>query len=210
VRDGVIAAEASRNAERSQVASLPALVTQVLAAANVDVSAVDGLAVSIGPGSFTGLRIGLAFAKGLAYAAGVPVVPVPTLEALAWGAEAAPGASVCAAIDARKGEIHAALFTIAADGAPERQTPDRAWTVHELVAALPVGVIVVGDADTEYGEVLAARGHVRVAAEYPPRGGVVARLGAARLAGGDRWGIDALEPVYVRPADAALPERPLR
>jgi tRNA threonylcarbamoyladenosine biosynthesis protein TsaB len=209
-RDGVIVAEASGSTDRSHGAFLPALVTEVLAAATIDVSAIGGVAVSIGPGSFTGLRIGLAFAKGLAYAAAVPLAPVSTLEALAWGAEADPGSSVCAAIDARKGEIYAALFTVAADGTPERQTPDRAWTAHELVAALPVGAIVVGDAAAEYGEVLATRGQVRAAAEYPPRGGVVARLGAARLAAGDRWALDALEPVYVRPADATLPERPLR
>jgi len=209
-RDDRIVAEVARGAEGAHLASLPALVAQVLTEAGVEVSALDGVAVSIGPGSFTGLRIGLAFAKGLAYAGGIPVAAVPTLEALAWGAEAAPGASVCAAIDARKGELYAALYRIESDGTPAVQLPERAWTVDELVASLPAGAIVVGDADVAYGEVLGTRAQVRPAATHPPRGGWIARLGATRLAGGTRWPIDALEPTYVRPADAMLPERPLR
>jgi len=208
--DGTIVAEMSRAADRSHVASLPGLVKQVLAAAAVELDTLDGVAVSIGPGSFTGLRIGLALAKGLAYAGGVPLVPVPTLEALAWAAGGEPGASVCAAIDARKGEIYAARFAIATDGAPLRQTPDRAWDAHELAASLPAGTIVVGDADAEYGALFGSGLRVRASAEHPPRGGIVARLGAALLAGGHRWPIETLEPAYLRPADATLPEKPLR
>jgi tRNA threonylcarbamoyladenosine biosynthesis protein TsaB len=210
VRDGVVVAEAARRAERSHAAFLPDLVTDVLATADVDVRALEAVAVSIGPGSFTGLRIGLAFAKGLAYAAGIPVAPVSTLEAWASGADAEPGTSVCAAIDARKGEIYAALFSVAPDGTVERRTADLVWTAEGLAAALPIGTLVVGDADTDYGEVLAARGRVRPAADHPPRGGMVARIGADRLARGERGPLAALQPVYVRPADATLPERPLR
>jgi len=210
VHDDVIVAEASRRADRSHAVSLPALVLQVLDEAGIESASVGGLAVSIGPGSFTGLRVGLAFAKGLAWAGRVPLAPVPTLEALAWVAEAAPGSRVCAAIDARKGEIYAALFTIGPTGAPVRETPDRAWNAHDLAARLPDGTIVVGDADVEYGDVLGVRAHLRPGATHPPRGGVVARLGAARLRLGGHQPLDALEPVYVRPADATLPERPLR
>jgi len=76
---------------RSHTASLPALVDRVLADAGVTIGDVEGLAVSIGPGSFTGLRIGLALAKGIAFAGGLPLVGVPTLEALAHVADAAPG-----------------------------------------------------------------------------------------------------------------------
>src|SRR5262249_61451594 len=82
----------------------------------VAIDELEAVAVSIGPGSFTGLRIGLALAQGLAFAGGIGCVGVPTLEALAWSAEAAPGTSICAAIDARKQEVYAALFTATAAG----------------------------------------------------------------------------------------------
>ena len=86
---------------RSHTVSLPELVARVLAAGGVGIEDVEGIAVSIGPGSFTGLRIGLGLAKGLAYAGGLPLVAVPTLDALAWVADARPGETICAALDAR-------------------------------------------------------------------------------------------------------------
>src|SRR5207244_11208452 len=130
---------------RSHTASLPLLVERVLSDAGLVLEDVEGIAVSIGPGSFTGLRIGLALAKGLAFAGGLPLVGVPTLEALAWVVDAAPGTSVCAALDARKREVYAALFALEAGG-PRRLTPDLALAPEALAARLPRPCTVVGDA----------------------------------------------------------------
>ena len=101
VRDGVVLADAAEPESRSHAKSLPGLVARALAEAGVELGGLDALAVSIGPGSFTGLRIGLGWAKGVAFAARIPLVTVPTLEALAWAADAAAGEQVCAALDAR-------------------------------------------------------------------------------------------------------------
>jgi tRNA threonylcarbamoyladenosine biosynthesis protein TsaB len=197
-------AEAVRPESRSHGASLPLLVAEVLAAAGTSIDAVDGIAVSIGPGSFTGLRIGLGWAKGVALAGRLPLVGVPTLEALAHVADASPGEPVCAALDARKGEVYAALFT-AVDGGVRRLTPDLALKPDDLAARLAPGCVLVGDAGEVYREALAPHAVVRPFATHHPRGAVVARLGFARLAAGEGRNSGDLEPVYVRPPEAELP-----
>jgi len=203
-RDGVVVAEGVHREPRSHTASLPGLVERVLRDAGLGVDDVEGLAVSIGPGSFTGLRISLALAKGLAFAGGLPLVGVPTLEALAHVAEAPPGETICAALDARKREVYAALF-VAGDAAPRRLTPDLALSPEALAAQLTPPCVLVGDAGERYRDVLAPHATLRPFATHHPRGGVVARLGSARLAAGERANIGTLEPTYVRPPDAELP-----
>jgi tRNA threonylcarbamoyladenosine biosynthesis protein TsaB len=204
-----VLAEGTQRESRSHVASLPGLVERVLGAAGVSITDVEAVAVSIGPGSFTGLRIALGFAKGLVLAGGLPLVGVPTLEALAWVADAAPGETVCAALDARKREVYAALFETTADG-PRRRSPDMALAPDALGTRLVPPCVLVGDAGEVYGEILGRAAAVRPFATHHPRGGVVARLGAARLAAGERADPGTLEPVYVRPPDAELPRAPAR
>jgi len=189
---------------RSHTESLPALLERVLAAGGVTLEDVDGLAVSIGPGSFTGLRVSLALAKGIAFAGGLPLAPVSTLEALAWVADAAPGDTICAALDARKHEVYAALFAAEAGG-PRRLSPDVAQSPEQLAAELPGACVLVGDASEAYGDVLGVRATVRPFATHHPRGGVIARLGWQRLVSGEGVNLGELEPVYIRPPDAQLP-----
>jgi len=203
-RDGAVLAEGAQHESRSHTASLPSLVERVLGEAGLALEDVEGLAVSIGPGSFTGLRIGLALAKGIAFAGGLPLVGVPTLEALAWVADAEPGTTICAALDARKREVYAALFAADASG-PRRLTPDLALAPAALAARLPRPCTLVGDAGEVYGEVLGAHARLLPFATHHPRGGVIARLGGARLAAGETANLGTLEPVYVRPPDAELP-----
>jgi tRNA threonylcarbamoyladenosine biosynthesis protein TsaB len=203
-RDGRVLAEDVHRESRSHTASLPALVERVLDAASLAIDDVEAVAVSIGPGSFTGLRIGLALAKGIAYAGGLPLVGVPTLEALAEIADAPCGSTICAAIDARKQEVYAALFE-ATGGAPRRLTADLALRPEALAARLTAPCVVVGDAGDVYGDVLGARSTLRPFATHHPRGGVIARLGRERLAAGQAANAGTLEPVYVRAPDAELP-----
>jgi tRNA threonylcarbamoyladenosine biosynthesis protein TsaB len=199
-----VLAEGVHRESRSHTGSLPALVDRVLADGGRALDEVDAIAVSIGPGSFTGLRIGLALAKGIAFAGGIPLVAVPTLEALACVAEARPGEAVCAALDARKREVYAALFEAGDDG-PRRLTADLALRPEALAERLPRPCILVGDAGDVYGAILGARATLRPFATHHPRGGVIARRGAARLAAGEAANPGALEPVYVRLPDAELP-----
>ncbi len=201
----MILAEDVERTEGAHTARLPALITRVLARAELGVADLDAVAVSIGPGSFTGLRVSLALAKGLVFAGGLRLVAVPTLDALALAAEASPGATVCAALDARKREVYAALFHVAGDGRPERLTPDLALTPAALVERLPAGCVLVGDAAEVYPDVLGGRGTVRSFATHHPRGGLVARLGEERLTRGDVDDPGTLEPAYVRSPEAELP-----
>jgi tRNA threonylcarbamoyladenosine biosynthesis protein TsaB len=120
-------------------ALLPAI-DALLSDARVALSAVEGFAVSIGPGSFTGLRIGVATVKGLAFGTARPAIAVPTLAAIA---EHAPGpAPVVAVLDARRGEVYAAGF---AAGAPAEWLPEGVVPIASLATRLPAGCRVVGE-----------------------------------------------------------------
>jgi tRNA A37 threonylcarbamoyladenosine modification protein TsaB len=119
-------------------------------------------------------RIGLGLAKGIVFAGGLRLAAVPTLEALAQVAEAAPGQTVCAALDARKHEVYAALFT---GGPRPERPPDAALAPEALPGASIPTCVVIGDAGEAYGEVLGARATLLPFASHHPRGGVVARLG---------------------------------
>ncbi len=100
-----------------------------------DLSELDVIAVAHGPGSFTGLRIGMAEAKGLAWALEKPVVGVSTLEAMAFGGPDMEGTMLCCAMDARRGQVYNALFEVR-DGKPHRLTEDRAIAIADLEGEL--------------------------------------------------------------------------
>lgn len=204
--DGTVVAERSAPAEGSHAVSLLPLIDAVLRQSACSVAALDAIAVSTGPGSFTGLRIGLSVAKGLACATGLHLVAVPTLEALARTVTDAP-VPVCALLDARKGELYAACFAPGAQGF-RRLTDDMLLTPEALLARLPRPCTVVGDAVVTYGEFLQRRlgGAVTLLPfdTHSPRGGVVAGMGAARLRAGTADPLSEIEPRYIRPSEAEL------
>ncbi len=182
---------------------MPALIEQALARAAVEWRDVDGLAVSIGPGSFTGLRIGLSLAKGIAYAGNLPIAAVPTLEALAWAAEPHEGDEVWAVLDARMKEVYAAKFQLSGTTLV-RRTDDEALTPDALAPRIPATAVIVGDAPPAYPVLAASGARVLPFTTHHPRGAIVARLGAAMLRSGRSADIGALEPAYVRASQAEL------
>ena len=181
-------------------------IDRVLADAGLGLKDLSGLAVAIGPGSFTGLRIGLSTVKGLATTTGLPVVGVPTLEAMAW---AMPFAAhpICPMLDARKAEVYAGLFRFT-EGAVTRVMPEAALRPEELVERIDGPTIFLGDGARAYAgllhEALGAR------ALFPPvalRGGnpaLVAELGLWRLRRGAADSLEHLVPMYLRPSEAEL------
>lgn len=102
--------------------------------AEMEMKQIDCFAVAQGPGSFTGIRIGIATVKGLAWAADKPCIGVSTLAAMAWNGVAA-GGLICAVMDARRSEVYNALFRIE-DGRPIRLCPDRAISLSALTEEL--------------------------------------------------------------------------
>ena len=147
-RDGALLAQTVQNNGLTHSRTLLPMVDGLLRGADLRLDQLDAVAVACGPGSFTGVRIGVSTVKGLCWGAGLPAVGVSTLEAMAWHGAAAPdGAVICCAMDARRGQIYNALFTFS-DGAPQRLCPDRAISLDELCAEiknLKKTIFIVGD-----------------------------------------------------------------
>jgi tRNA threonylcarbamoyladenosine biosynthesis protein TsaB len=181
---------------------LLALAEQVLSEAGLGWGDVERLAVGVGPGSFTGLRIGVATARALAQASGLELVGVSTLEALARGAgdgAASEPRPVLAVLDARRGEAFAAAW-LGAERllAPAALAPD---ALAAAVAALPAPPLAAGDGAVRFRERLEAIG-----ADVPPDDAAVHRVSARehlRLAvGAPAGGLDQTLPEYLRVPDA--------
>jgi len=111
-------------------------IDQLLKTAGLDIQGMTGFAVAAGPGSFTGIRIGLATVKALAFASGRPVAAVSSLEALALKLRDEPAGYLCPITDAKKGEVYAALYEAQADGLAE-VVPQAARTPDDFLARLP-------------------------------------------------------------------------
>jgi len=136
MRDDVLLGQAFQNSGLTHSRTLLPMAEDLLKNLDVKLSDVDLLAVSYGPSSFTGIRIGVAAVKGLAWALEKPVCGVSTLEAMANLAIAAgEGTLVCCAMDARRNQVYNALFEIK-DGVPVRLTEDRPIAVEDLIAEL--------------------------------------------------------------------------
>lgn len=170
--------------------------------AELRLSDVDLIAVAHGPGSFTGIRIGVATVKGLAWAAEKPCVGVSTLEAMAWHGLAV-GGYICPVMDARRSQVYNALFKIE-HGRPVRMTEDRPIALDELskeVMALNAPVFLVGDG-------------AALCFEYFTAHGVPCVMAPDNLRWQDAWGVamaaadktpgnaDELLPVYLRLSQA--------
>ncbi len=181
--------------------TLLALVRRALAASRLQPEDISLYVVTAGPGSFTGLRIGMALIKGLAFAHGTPAVAVSTLHALACAYEGLPGTLVTA-LDARRSEVYWAAF--AGGDAPCRLAPDSTGPLAQLapfVEGAKGPVYFVGDGAPLCYEAFGANGKVcRLPGGSPPS---IAR-GAAEAAGAAEGATEAgaLRPVYLRLSQA--------
>ena len=142
--DEKLVAQSFQNCGLTHSRTLLPMVENLLANCGVSLADVDAIAVAHGPGSFTGVRIGVATVKGLALGADKPCLGVSTLEAMAWGARAL-GGDLCCVMDARAGQVYNALFTVE-DGKVRRLCDDRAIKLTELAEEIgEAPYFLVGD-----------------------------------------------------------------
>lgn len=197
--EGAVAVREERAGQRHSDLLVP-MVMDLLAEAGLTLGQLDGLAYGMGPGSFTGLRIACGVAQGLALGAGLPVLGVSTLEALAEEAHAATGADrVLACLDARMHEVYAGLY---------QQDPQgwiaQAGPVVCPPAGVPVpphpGYVGIGSGFAAHAGLAAglAVPLARILPEGVPHARAIARLAAPRFQRGEGLPAEGAEPVYIR------------
>jgi tRNA threonylcarbamoyladenosine biosynthesis protein TsaB len=211
VRGNRVLSELAGDGERTHGERLPLDLMRALALAAVALDDVELLAVAVGPGSFTGLRVGIASMQGLAIAAGLRIVPVSALDALAnIGANvsrrSAEGAEAVAVwMDAQRGEVFSALYDASGTQSmiePTSLSPTR--TLDEWAARLPHGPLrFIGDGATRYAAAIHDRLGTR--AEIVPSPPLAAVIGQLAAAAPDRAVLPhAVVPIYIRKPDAEL------
>ena len=201
-RDGALLSQYSQCSALTHSRTLLPMAEDLLKNAEFSMADIDLFAVAHGPGSFTGIRIGVSTVKGLAWALEKPCVGVSTLEAMAWHGLAA-GGLICPVMDARRSQVYNALFHIT-DGRPQRLTPDRPIALAELaeeLRALDEPVFLVGDGTA-------------LAESYLKQQGLPFRAAPENLLWQSAWGVamaaadktpgtaDDLLPVYLRLSQA--------
>ena len=210
VRDGRVQADASGDGRVVHAARLPGDALALLPPLGLTLEAVDLFAVCLGPGGFTGLRVGIASAQGLAFATGRPIVGVSALDALAVAALPPDGPDAVAGVwmDAARGEVFAARYR------PDATHLFGVAAIDDPVSAPPADVAAAWAADAGPGvAVWIGEGVERYRGLVPPAATVVptprlapfiALLGGLAAGAGQAGRPHALRPLYVRAADAEL------
>jgi len=206
--EGILAERMVLNKRTHSVNLLP-MIKAVLEDSEVDRRRLAGIAVSGGPGSFTGLRIGMSTAKALAQVWELPVVGISTLETLVHPL-AGHGSYVCPVLNARKNEVYTALYDCTAPD-PVLLLSSRAIRIEELIKILSdynKPVTFLGDGVSVYGPRLKAE-MAQLAMFAPmavsfPRGAAVAELGLKALRGGQGISPFKLQPEYIRLPEAEV------
>jgi tRNA threonylcarbamoyladenosine biosynthesis protein TsaB len=180
-------------------------IEELLAGASLSSADLGGVAVTLGPGSFTGVRIGMATAKGLAYSLGISLTGLSTLEVLARAAlpdrTSAPR-SLCAVMDAGRGEVYAALFTKEGDEL-RRDSADRSYRPADLADIVPPGACAAGDGSGLLRGALSGSGRdIEVIEPWPALAGPLALWACMTLAPGSGYDSGGVRPNYIRPSDA--------
>lgn len=215
VRSGHTRSEGLAPTDRGNHAEiLLPLVDTILKRAALPLSEISAFAVSIGPGSFTGLRIGLSTVKGLAFGWNIPVVGVPTLLAVAARVTDWDGL-ICPFLDARKKEVYAALFCKKAETL-ERLTQDLVCAPESIIRSIQSSgyrepCLFIGDGIKVYGDLIKSSlgddAVITLGESYPSTAFAVARLGEERVRRQEFDPLGPLVPLYLRPSEAELKRR---
>ena len=194
-----LVAEHTLNILKAHSSRLMPAIDQVLKWANLTVHELDGFAVGIGPGSFTGMRIGVSTVKTLCYSLGKPIVGVSTLAAIAYNLRYTDG-PICPILDARKDEVYGAVF----QGGQRfsRVSADLCAPIESLLDRIEKPGAFVGDGLRRYRATVQERfGKAAIFADAifnAPRGASIARIGSERLLNGESDDYFSLTPNYIR------------
>jgi tRNA threonylcarbamoyladenosine biosynthesis protein TsaB len=205
LEDRRLVAEINLNSPRTHSERLLPAIDLALGAGGIAVADLDGFVLAVGPGSFTGIRIGMSTIKSLAMAGGKPVAPVSGLAALAFKLRRPPGRLICPILDARKGEVYAALFESGGDGIKE-VVPQGVYSPGKWLAAMPSRRVIhfLGTGVGPYREVLSAA--LGTHARFPGRSLYAAYeaglLGMERLKAGGGLDYHQVAPLYLRKSQA--------
>ncbi|HRU04459.1 MAG TPA: tRNA (adenosine(37)-N6)-threonylcarbamoyltransferase complex dimerization subunit type 1 TsaB [Candidatus Brocadiia bacterium] len=202
IRDGVVVREIAFEKGMEHGRLLAAKADEICEAEGWRVERdVDVLAVSLGPGSFTGLRVGAAFARGVAFAASRPMVGVCSFDAMARNAPS-DARFICTVLDAKRGDVYAAVYErqgaeIARLRGPEVARPTT------VAAALPRPAVVLGDGSRADPGAFASPGIVISAPDlWPPRAGVIGLLAEPLARQGRFTPPEKIAPIYLRRPEA--------
>jgi len=199
-------AEFTLDREETHSKHLMDMVNTALGMSGLNISDMDGFAVTRGPGSFTGLRIGISTIKGLAAASGRPIVGVSSLEALAYQVSFSPDL-ICPLLDARRGEVYYSRYRFI-NGQLERQIKERVTHPDKAVADLNEACLFVGNGALLHQKMLLEK--LGNFASFAPvnqntiRASTVAYLSMAKFESDDTDDIEKFQPHYIRKSDAEL------
>lgn len=208
LQDGRLLAETMINRPRVHAERLTSALANVLDDGAVDLPSIDALAVSSGPGSYTGLRIGVSVVKGLAYAHDLPIIGVPSLEVVAAEAAACArsGDHICVMRDARRDEIYCSVFEVLpgdASGILACTVPPTVTTYDELDEFLETvsdgDVWFAGNARHAAGENIRSSVKIYESTRPVPTAYWVGRSALQRLEAGSFENLESFEPEYIRP-----------
>jgi tRNA threonylcarbamoyladenosine biosynthesis protein TsaB len=206
VADGEALASFSLNSNVTHSRRLLSAIDWLLSETATDWQMVDGLAVSSGPGSFTGLRIGMATVKGLAISRDLPLLGVSTLDGLALSCTGER--LICATLDARKKEVYTCFYRQDPGGIPRRVSTIRVVSPQGLASEIQEPVLFVGDAVMVYGDLWQkSLGDLFASAPTPlhyPCASYLGLLAGEMLRQNQRLDLATAAPLYVRASDAEL------
>jgi tRNA threonylcarbamoyladenosine biosynthesis protein TsaB len=195
----------------SHGASLPGTLDDLLRTAGLKIADLAAIAVGTGPGSFTGLRIGISYAKGIAMATRCALVGISGFDAIASATlerhNIGPDRQLCVVVDARKGEVYTALYGTVSDGL-KKLSEESVVALDHLASHIADDLTFVGDDRAKDAAALVESRGFRVAVfnigELDLRGACVAALGGARFALGEMDRAASLEPLYIRTPEATF------
>ncbi|HEY6085817.1 MAG TPA: tRNA (adenosine(37)-N6)-threonylcarbamoyltransferase complex dimerization subunit type 1 TsaB [Nitrospira sp.] len=206
--DQTVLARHDQQTSASHSALLLPTIDRLFAETGTALKQLDGLIVSIGPGSFTGLRVGLATMLGFRTVTGLPLAVVPTLEGMAWNLRGA-ALPVCPVLNSRRGELYWAVFRWTADDQLERVLAEQVGTPERLGSILTGNTILFGEGwAAESDAIRSAISSPATVVETPahvwrPSAVSVGFAGLARLRRGEQAGM-GISPLYVQRAEAEL------